>query len=34
MQHEVKGGTTPILEITLSPGDALLAESGDRPSGG
>jgi len=29
MQHEVKGGTTPILEITLSPGDALLAESGE-----
>jgi uncharacterized protein (TIGR00266 family) len=29
MQHEVKGGTTPILEITLSPGDGLLAESGE-----
>ncbi len=29
MQHEVKGGTTPILEITLSPGDELLAESGE-----
>ena len=29
MQHEVKGGTTPILEITLSPGDELIAESGE-----
>jgi|SRR5579871_1058225 len=29
MQHEIKGGTTPILEITLSPGDELIAESGE-----
>jgi len=29
MQHEVKGGTTPILEITLSPGDEVIAESGE-----
>ena len=29
MQHEVKGGTTPILEITLSPGDEIFAESGE-----
>jgi uncharacterized protein (TIGR00266 family) len=29
MQHEVKGGTTPILEITLSPGDEVVAESGE-----
>jgi uncharacterized protein (TIGR00266 family) len=29
MQHEVKGGTTPILEITLSAGDEIIAESGE-----
>jgi len=29
MQHEIKGGTTPILEITLSPGDEVIAESGE-----
>ena len=29
MQHEIKGATTPILEITLSPGDELIAESGE-----
>ncbi len=29
MQHEVKGGVTPILEITLSTGDEIIAESGE-----
>jgi uncharacterized protein (TIGR00266 family) len=29
MQHEVKGDTTPILEVTLSPGDEVIAESGE-----
>jgi uncharacterized protein (TIGR00266 family) len=29
MQHEVKGDTTPILEVTLSPGDQVIAESGE-----
>jgi uncharacterized protein (TIGR00266 family) len=29
MQHEIKGDTTPILEVTLSPGDELIAESGE-----
>ena len=29
MQHEIKGDTTPILEITLSPGDEVIAESGE-----
>ena len=29
MQHEIKGNTTPILEITLAPGDEVIAESGE-----
>ncbi len=29
MQHEVKGETTPILEITLAQGDEIIAESGE-----
>jgi len=29
MQHEVKGETTPILEITLAQGDEVIAESGE-----
>ena len=29
MQHEIKGDTTPILEITLAPGDEVIAESGE-----
>ena len=29
MQHEVKGDTTPILEVTLFPGDEVIAESGE-----
>ena len=29
MQHEVRGATTPVLEITLSPGDEVIAESGE-----
>ena len=29
MQHEIKGAITPILEITLSGGDEVIAESGE-----
>jgi uncharacterized protein (TIGR00266 family) len=29
VRYEVKGGTTPVLEVTLSPGDRVVAESGE-----
>jgi len=29
MRYEIKGDTTPILEVQLSPGDEIVAESGE-----
>ena len=29
MRYEIKGATTPVLEVQLSPGDEVVAESGE-----
>ena len=29
MQHKIIGSTMPVLEMTLEPGDSIIAEAGE-----